>query len=210
MSSEAQVYTQRAAMRPLGISMIIIGLSEEGSPAVYKLDPAGYYTGFNATASGAKQTEITNSLEKVWRNQNGDAFKGLQSTQGVLELALSTISSAHATDFKPTELEVGIVTTEQPKFRKVRPTSPYVCSEQQLMRSVAFTDASVRDRCGITETCGEGLGHHHRVQSTNIYNFEHHLHTILQRGVHSRSHGATGCLTLSIRAAESMVWLIMC
>lgn len=106
-------------MRPLGISMILIGLSEEGVPSIFKLDPAGYYVGFNATSSGAKQTEITNSLDKVWRNQNGDAYKGLQTTEGVIELALSTISSAHATDFKADELELGIVTTEQPKFRKV-------------------------------------------------------------------------------------------
>lgn len=107
-------------MRPLGISMILIGLSEEGQPSIYKLDPAGYYVGFHATASGAKQTEITNSLDKVWRNQNGEQYKGLQTTEGVLELALSTISSSHQTDFKAEELEVGIVTTDSPKFRKVR------------------------------------------------------------------------------------------
>ncbi len=40
--------------------MILIGMDEERGPQIFKLDPAGYYVGFNATASGQKQTEATN------------------------------------------------------------------------------------------------------------------------------------------------------
>ncbi|MCO5598012.1 hypothetical protein L7F22_052101 [Adiantum nelumboides] len=64
-----QVYTQRAAMRPLGISMIIVGLDSdpERGPQVFKVDPAGYYVGFRATAAGVKQTEAINYLEKQFK-----------------------------------------------------------------------------------------------------------------------------------------------
>ncbi|PKI85835.1 Scl1p [Malassezia vespertilionis] len=64
-----QVYTQKAAMRPLGIAMILIGLDDEqdSAPQIFKLDPAGHYEGFRATASGAKQTEAINFLERQFK-----------------------------------------------------------------------------------------------------------------------------------------------
>lgn len=67
-----QVYTQKAAMRPLGISMILVGLDEElgDAPQIFKLDPAGHYVGYRATASGTKQTEAINFLEKQFKRSN--------------------------------------------------------------------------------------------------------------------------------------------
>lgn len=67
-----QVYTQRAAMRPLGISMVLVGLdAEQGeAPQIFKLDPAGYYIGYRATASGAKEKEATNFLEKQFKRSS--------------------------------------------------------------------------------------------------------------------------------------------
>jgi 20S proteasome subunit alpha 1 len=38
----------------------LIGHDSELGPQVYKVDPAGYYVGFKATASGQKQTEAMN------------------------------------------------------------------------------------------------------------------------------------------------------
>jgi hypothetical protein len=49
MANINQVYTQRAGMRPLGISMILIGPDDERGPQVFQVDPAGQ-----------KQTEATN------------------------------------------------------------------------------------------------------------------------------------------------------
>ncbi|CEQ40626.1 SPOSA6832_02258, partial [Sporobolomyces salmonicolor] len=98
-----QVYTQRAAMRPLGISMIIIGHDPVYGPQIFKLDPAGYYVGFHATASGQKQQEAINLLEKGFKK----GWK-LESTQDTVELALSTLSTVLATDLKAGEVEVGL------------------------------------------------------------------------------------------------------
>ncbi|GAA5927267.1 proteasome core particle subunit alpha 1 [Sporobolomyces koalae] len=104
-----QVYTQRAAMRPLGISMIIIGHDPSLGPQIFKLDPAGYYVGFHATASGTKQQEVTNLLEKSFKK--GWDFKEDQlggSNQEVVEMALNVLGTVLGTDLKKSEVEVGI------------------------------------------------------------------------------------------------------
>lgn len=44
----------------LNQAMILIGPDDERGPQVFKLDPAGYFTGYKATAAGQKQTEATN------------------------------------------------------------------------------------------------------------------------------------------------------
>lgn len=41
-------------------AMTLVGHDSELGPQVYKVDPAGYYVGFKATASGQKQTEAMN------------------------------------------------------------------------------------------------------------------------------------------------------
>jgi 20S proteasome subunit alpha 1 len=108
-----QVYTQRAAMRPLGIAMILIGIDPEFGPQVFKLDPAGYFVGFHATSAGQKQQEAMNFLEKRWKKLEGGnddaamAGKRLERDQ-VIEMAIEAISTVHSTDFKPGEVEIGI------------------------------------------------------------------------------------------------------
>jgi 20S proteasome subunit alpha 1 len=100
-----QVYTQRAYMRPLGVATTLISLDAELGPQLYKCDPAGYYVGYKATASGPKQQEALNHLEKK--------LKGKECVEGgwedAVELGISTLSQVLSVDFKKGELEVGIV-----------------------------------------------------------------------------------------------------
>ena len=74
--------------------MILIGIDEETGPQVYKLDPAGYYVGFHATAAGQKQQEAMNHLEKKW--------KKLDSGRGADDAvkAGKTLSRAEVIDVK--------------------------------------------------------------------------------------------------------------
>lgn len=50
--------------------MIVIGMDPEYGPQCFKLDPAGYFVGFHATAAGQKQQEAMNHLEKKWKKLN--------------------------------------------------------------------------------------------------------------------------------------------
>jgi len=101
----SQVYTQRAFMRPYGVATTLISLDSEFGPQLYKCDPAGYYTGYKATASGPKQQEAFNHLEKKLKNK--DCAEG--SWEDVVELAITTLSTVLSVDFKKGELEIGIV-----------------------------------------------------------------------------------------------------
>ncbi|TNN35443.1 Proteasome subunit alpha type-6 [Liparis tanakae] len=91
--------------------MILIGVDEELGAQLYKCDPAGYYCGFKATAAGVKQTEATGFLEKKVKKKPDWSFKQ------TIETAISCLSTVLSIDFKPSELEVGIVTVQDPKFR---------------------------------------------------------------------------------------------
>ncbi|TKY87042.1 hypothetical protein EX895_003719 [Sporisorium graminicola] len=134
MANLNQVYTQRAAMRPYGVSMILVGIDPERGPQIFKIDPAGYYVGFRATAAGVKQTEATNFLEKQFKKSSsstagaGDVpeppagasaidaaaleaeyISSNLSVEQTLDLAVNTLATVLAQDLKPSELEVAIV-----------------------------------------------------------------------------------------------------
>lgn len=114
--------------------MILIGVDPEFGPQCFKLDPAGYFVGFHATAAGQKQQEAMNHLEKKWKKLNNGggaedaaaAGKTLSKDQVIevglgficvqtypshtrTKMAIEAISTVHATDFKAGEVEIGIV-----------------------------------------------------------------------------------------------------
>ncbi|KAK0790294.1 Proteasome subunit YC7alpha/Y8 (protease yscE subunit 7) [Friedmanniomyces endolithicus] len=105
LANISQVYTQRAYMRPLGVATTLISLDPEHGSQLYKCDPAGYYVGYKATASGPKAQEALNFLERKLKNK--DNAEG--SWEEVVELGIATLSTVLSVDFKKGELEIGIV-----------------------------------------------------------------------------------------------------
>ena len=64
LADAAQVYTQHAYMRPLGVVPLIVGIDPERGPQLFKVDPAGHTVGYRGAGAGAKETEVENHLEK--------------------------------------------------------------------------------------------------------------------------------------------------
>lgn len=92
-------------MRPLGVATTLVSYDDELGPQLYKCDPAGYYVGYKATASGPKQQEAFNHLEKKLKNKE----HAPGSWEEVVELGISTLSTVLSVDFKKGELEIGLV-----------------------------------------------------------------------------------------------------
>ena len=113
MAKINQVYTQHAAMRPLGVSMTLIGMDAERGPQLFKCDPAGHYIGYKATASGLKGQEAIQFLEKKCKKIDLNVL----STEETIELALNCLATILAQDLKADEIEMGILTKAEPRFR---------------------------------------------------------------------------------------------
>lgn len=109
----SQIYTQHAYMRPLGVAMIMIGIDEELGPQLYKCDPAGTYMGCKATSAGAKEQEAVNFLEKKLKG-SPDLNKN-----ETIQLAIQTLQTILSADFKASELEVAVVSTDDRRFTQL-------------------------------------------------------------------------------------------
>lgn len=115
VADENQIYTQHAYMRPLGVAMILIGMDEEKGPALFKTDPAGYYVGYRATAAGAKEQEAANFLTNKFKVKDGEPEIEL-SESDTIQTAIACLQNVLSADFKPTEIEVAVVSARNPKF----------------------------------------------------------------------------------------------
>jgi len=59
-----QKYTHRGGARPFGVSTLIVGPDETGTPRLYQTDPSGTYFSWKATAIGGTSKNVNDFLEK--------------------------------------------------------------------------------------------------------------------------------------------------
>jgi 20S proteasome subunit alpha 1 len=86
-----QINTQKAMQRVFGVETIVAGIDEEKGPSIYKVDPAGFYYGYKATASGVKEQDAMNYMEKLYKkkgselDENETIHAAIQTIQSVFE-----------------------------------------------------------------------------------------------------------------------------
>ncbi|KAF0271708.1 hypothetical protein FOG51_03089 [Hanseniaspora uvarum] len=136
MSNLAQLYTQKAYMRPLGVIATFISYDDEKNGMIYKMDPAGFYCGYKATATGPKQQELNSHLEKLLKKQAlkssrpnelerryddedndrignvNDNNNGKDTWENVVEKAIRIISETLGQDYKQSELEIAVASKD--------------------------------------------------------------------------------------------------
>jgi proteasome alpha subunit len=67
LADMAQQYTQYAGVRPYGVALIIAGVDKNGV-GLFLTDPSGTYIGYDAVAIGAGSEQVTEHLEKNYKN----------------------------------------------------------------------------------------------------------------------------------------------
>ena len=110
MADICQVYTQEASSRAMACIMLIIGYDDEKGSQVLKIDPSGHYLPYKAVAVGKAEPEAMNFLEKRVAD-----LPSLDEN-GTIEMAISTMMYVLSTDFKSSEIEVGLI-SKGGKFR---------------------------------------------------------------------------------------------
>lgn len=129
LADKAQVYTQHAYMRPLGVVSVLIGIDEERGPQLFKVDPAGYFVGYKATAVGSKETEATNFLEKKFKSNPSYTY------QQTVQTAIAALQSVLSEEFKATEIEVGVAGADDASFQILPATAV-----EQFLQAISERD----------------------------------------------------------------------
>ncbi|EPY30848.1 20S proteasome subunit alpha 1 [Strigomonas culicis] len=120
MGDKAQVRTQHAGIRPMGVVSVYIGFDEsdetgEWVPQIWTVDPAGFVCGHFATAVGKKYVEASAYLEK---RQKATPFDGL-SEKDIAMIALSALQNAMGTSVKASDVEMGRCRAASRAFERI-------------------------------------------------------------------------------------------
>ena len=111
----AQMYTQHAYMRPLCVVTLLFTMDDERGPQLYKIDPAGYFVGYKATATGEKEQSAVNNLEREFKKA-----KDL-TVDETIKCAIKTLQTTLSTEFRNTDIEIALVTAEDSDVKILNP-----------------------------------------------------------------------------------------
>ena len=103
-----QEYTQAGGRRPFGISLLLAGIDHDG-PRLYQVEPSGAFHSYKATALGKNSPNAENFLEKRYEED--------LELEDAIQIALLTMKEGFEGEMTEKNIEIGVVSTEDQKFR---------------------------------------------------------------------------------------------
>jgi len=82
LADQCQQFTQYAGVRPFGVALILGGVVNK-IPELYLTDPSGTYISYDAIAIGANSEQVTDFLEKTYKNDLSLDDASVLATAGI-------------------------------------------------------------------------------------------------------------------------------
>lgn len=82
LADQCQQYTQYAGVRPFGVALILGGVVNK-TPQLYLTDPSGTYISYDAIAIGSGSDQVTDFLEKTYKNDLSLADASALASAGI-------------------------------------------------------------------------------------------------------------------------------
>merc|ERR1711967_127364 len=89
IASIQQRYTQSGGVRPFGISTLICGHDQDGTPRLFQTDPAGTYSEWKANSTGRAAKTLREFLEKNYVDDCDEAAAIKLAVQALMEVVES-------------------------------------------------------------------------------------------------------------------------
>lgn len=106
----AQQFTQYAGVRPFGVALIIAGMDRNGGE-VYLTDPSGTYISYDAVAIGAGADQVTEFLEKHYKEDISLEEACVLAAQSIYLVSEDKVGTRH--------IKMAIIDRKEKKMRKV-------------------------------------------------------------------------------------------
>lgn len=105
VGKKAQIWTQHAGGRIMACTSHLCAIDDEKGAQLWKCDPSGHYFGWKACATGQKDQEGNNALEKIIKKTNAES-----DMVTTIRKAIDALAAVLGADLKPADIEVGVVT----------------------------------------------------------------------------------------------------
>ena len=105
LSNLKQIYTQKAGVRPFGVSLLVAGIDQDGSQ-LFQTDPSGSYWGYKAVAIGNGAVLAKDELESNYNNQ--------LSMEQAAKLALKALKRASRKELTTLDVDMATISKDNP------------------------------------------------------------------------------------------------
>lgn len=138
IASVQQRYTQRGGVRPFGVTSMLAGTDEDGTPQLWQTEPSGNYSAWKATATGRSSKNTLEFLEKNYPKE-GDDYQA-PAKMDAIKLAVRALSEVVESGSK--NIDIAIIEKDQPMSMLEDSVLDEVCAEIEREKEEAKEEKS--------------------------------------------------------------------